>query len=387
MLGVGPRGLSQARAYQQHPRIELFAICDVNPERLAAAAQEFDIPVERRYADLRVMLDHARPDIVNIPTRTDLHAPLTLAVLGHRPPKAIVVEKPMATNLDDADQMLALAKRHGVMLAVSHQMRTTPPFQVAERLLRQGAIGPLTGVKIRGKGYYGGFDMLNIGTHLLDGARRFVGPARGVVAMLTTAGRPTRAEDVIAGPYGFGWIAGENISAQYRFGSGVFASVEFHRRSVVDDGWVHIKLYGEDGSLCLFNQLELFRRDVRDFNVGQAPWQVVELPAADRILHGVDYAANRGGDFWMAEETVNALDAGRDHQCSGAEGLGVMEMMFGAYESHFTGKRIDFPLARGYNPLLRAREAVGLGLPDPAPGELRYKDWLPQELARIGGAA
>ena len=50
--------------------------------------------MERTYSDFREMLDTENLDIVNIPTRTDLHAPLTIGVLEHRAPKAVIVEKP-----------------------------------------------------------------------------------------------------------------------------------------------------------------------------------------------------------------------------------------------------------------------------------------------------
>ena len=306
MLGVGPRGLSQTRACKLHPRIALAALADIDAERLAAAAAEFG--VERTYADYHEMLDEEDLDIVNIPTRTDLHAPLTIGVLEHRAPKAIVVEKPMATSLADADRMVELAEANGTRLAVHHQMRTTPTFQVAERVIDGGEIGPLTSIKIRGKGYYGGYDMLNVGTHLLNGTRRFAGDARSVVALCETGRRPTTAADIIEGSYGFGLIAGENISAIYEFTSGLNAFTELHRRSVSDNGWVHIKIYGEDGALCLYNGRELFIRRGRDEVVGDVPWQEYELPESDRFLHGHDFFEHAGGDLWMAEETVRALD-------------------------------------------------------------------------------
>ena len=126
ILGVGPRGLKHGRAYRQHPRIDLVALCDMDAARLAHASQE--LGVERTYGDYRAMLDREDPDIVSIPTRTDLHAPLTMGVLAHRPPRAIDVEKPMATSLDDADRMVAAAARTGTLLAVHHQFRCTPTF-------------------------------------------------------------------------------------------------------------------------------------------------------------------------------------------------------------------------------------------------------------------
>ena len=73
LLGVGPRGLSQARAYMLHPRTELVALSDIDTKRLATAAAEFGL--ERTYTEYRELLDRENLDVINIPTRTNLHAP------------------------------------------------------------------------------------------------------------------------------------------------------------------------------------------------------------------------------------------------------------------------------------------------------------------------
>ena len=85
----------------------------------------------------------------------------------------------------------------------------------------------------------------------------------------------------------------------------------------------------------------------------------------------------------MAEETVRMLEEDREHECSGYEGRAVMEMMDGTWQSHFSGARVDFPLARGEHPLRRELVAAGLPDPDPERGTLRYPEWLSGEVARI----
>ena len=59
--------------------------------------------------------------------------------------------------------------------------------------------------------------------------------------------------------------------------------------------------------------------------------------------------------------------------------------MDGAWLSHFRGTRVDFPLERGHHPLRDALASQGLPDPDPERSKLRYGDWLPGELERIGG--
>ena len=83
---------------------------------------------------------------------------------------------------------------------------------------------------------------------------------------------------------------------------------------------------------------------------------------------------------------MRVLDEDREHECSGKEGRAVMEMMDGAWISHFSRSRVDFPLERGEHPLRKELAKAGLPEPDPERGKLRYGDWLPGELARIEAA-
>ena len=87
-------------------------------------------------------------------------------------------------------------------------------------------------------------------------------------------------------------------------------------------------------------------------------------------------------DYWFVEEYVRALDENRDHECSGAEGRHVVEIMMGIFESAAYGKRVELPQSKRDHPLLRWRREHGLGEPVPAPRE--YGAWLVQEDARLG---
>ena len=299
-------------------------------------------------------------DIVNIPTRTDLHAPLTIGVLEHRAPRAVIVEKPMATSLTDADRMKELAEANGTRLAIHHQMRTTPTFNVADQLINAGEIGPLTTIKIRGKGYYGGYDMLNIGTHMLNDTRRYAGHARSVVATCVTGGRPTTAADIVEGSYGFGLLAGENISALYEFDErpdGLCGNAPAQRAGQRLDAYQDLRRGrgGVPAQLAGAVHPARARRGGGRHAVGE----VHSWPTRTGTCTGTITTTTQGGDLWMAEETVRVLDEDREHECSGLEGRAVMEMMDGAWVSHFSRSRVDFPLERGSTRCARSWQRRG----------------------------
>ena len=84
ILGCRSRGTAAARAYHQHPRTEVVALCDLVPERLAALGDE--LGVAARYDDLDRMIEAEAPDIVAIPTGTEFHYPLAMRGAGARSP-------------------------------------------------------------------------------------------------------------------------------------------------------------------------------------------------------------------------------------------------------------------------------------------------------------
>ena len=107
-LGCRGRGGAAARAYAAHARTEVVALCDLLPERMHALGDELGIAA--RYGDFHQMIRTEAPDIVVIPTATELHYELSMAVLEYG--VHIDVEKPICTDLFEADQLLALSLIH-----------------------------------------------------------------------------------------------------------------------------------------------------------------------------------------------------------------------------------------------------------------------------------
>ena len=156
------------------------------------------MPPSARYTDLDQMIAETQPDIVAIPTATELHYPLAMRVLEHS--VNIEVEKPMCIDLEQADAVIAKAKAKGVRVAVHQQSRAGPNMQAVIRAFTDGRIGQLRYIYGSGKGYYGGYGLMNIGTHMLNNILEFVGRCRSVSAVALTNGHLITPEDVHASP-------------------------------------------------------------------------------------------------------------------------------------------------------------------------------------------
>ncbi len=125
-------------------RCDLVAIVDVDEDAGRAAAAAFGIP--HSYTDVGEMLEREQPDLVDICTPPRTHAPIALQAIEAG--ANVMIEKPMATSVQDCDAVIAAAGERGVQIAVGHSDLFYPPFIRARDLVRKGAIGTFTGMSI-----------------------------------------------------------------------------------------------------------------------------------------------------------------------------------------------------------------------------------------------
>src|SRR4051794_6608922 len=111
VIGLGV-GRSHAEAYAQLDETELVALCDVNPERLRPAAEQYRC---RAYGSVDELLADGEVELVSVATPHPSHAELTIRAL--RAGKHVLCEKPMTIDLGEADRMIAAARESGRTLA------------------------------------------------------------------------------------------------------------------------------------------------------------------------------------------------------------------------------------------------------------------------------
>ena len=113
-------------------------------------------------------------------------------------------------------------------------------------------------------------------------------------------------------------------------------------------------------------------------------WQplVPKYPQSFETL-SAEYKSNpmAEGDYWFVEEYVRALDQNTDHECSGASGCHVVEIIMGIFESAAFGRHVNLPQVQRDHPLLRWREQAGLKAPDKMP--LNDSEWAEEEERRF----
>lgn len=281
------------------------------------------------------MLREADCDAVAVCVPNDLHAEVSVAAL--RAKKHVLVEKPMATTLAEADAMLAAARASRRLLMVEHAQRFDPAHAAARELLRRGRIGRITGLQGRighaGPEYWagtrsgwfverrrsGGGALMDIGAHIVDlllwlSAKR----PRRVCCTVRTVRKRIAVED--------------NAAALLEFSDGTIGS--FEASWTTQPYEVRTTFWGERGILrtTLGQRHPVVVEDARrigDPNHRLGPPRHPPLPRSIVGAYG-----------WFVE----AIAGRRPPVSTGGDGRAALEVLLACYRSARLGRWIDLPM-------------------------------------------
>jgi predicted dehydrogenase len=124
--------------------VTINAVCDLNENLAKETAKRFGIP--HTYTKLSDMLSRENLDIVDVCTPPQIHT--SVAIESMERGCNVIIEKPMAPSIKDCDSIIEASKKNGVKLSIVHNQRFYPPFLKAEKLVKDGIIGKLTGMRI-----------------------------------------------------------------------------------------------------------------------------------------------------------------------------------------------------------------------------------------------
>ncbi|PSQ96757.1 MAG: hypothetical protein BRD55_05635 [Bacteroidetes bacterium SW_9_63_38] len=122
----------------------LTTICDVDPDSAQGAANRFDI--SSAYTDLGELLSQEKPDLVDICTPPKTHSDLAIQAIeggAH-----VLIEKPMAMDVEECNEIVEAAEQNGRKVCVAHSDLFYPPFLQAQERIENGDIGEFKGMRI-----------------------------------------------------------------------------------------------------------------------------------------------------------------------------------------------------------------------------------------------
>ena len=151
-VGMGGWGRSWAKVLAQNTQlVQVVACVDMQPEMLLQLQKDIGVGEGVCFLSLEAALSATAADAVLVTTPVGAHAPVALAALAAG--KHVLVEKPFATSLPEARQVVAAADTLGKVLMVSQNYRYYPAAQTAAALVRAGTLGPVSSVSVQFRRY------------------------------------------------------------------------------------------------------------------------------------------------------------------------------------------------------------------------------------------
>ena len=322
-IGCGGRAQTHASAIAQVKRLDFAATCDLIEEKATGTAAANNVP--RTYTDFRQAIEAEEPDVVAFITPPAIRSQVILPILEYKP-KALVIEKPMAISLEEAEEIVAAADSVGTCFVISHQCRYSEEMIRLRDLIQSGRLGKIEKVIANCR-----LNLMDQGTHILDLVQMMLPEQepRWVMAQIDgtsqLSGRHTACDHAILQigyDSGMTTLASIGNRSPYAPENPDNISLQFQVSAIGSDGYAEATLaYGLD---TFFAEDETER--------GRFP--------------GFDVNANMTQSLY--EEVVDVLEGKKsEHQASAHGALHVHRVITAAYESSLQGCAIQLP----YKPL------------------------------------
>lgn len=303
----------------------LVAVGHYDRQRFAEIERRFGVPC---LAEQELLLD-PRVDVLCICTPSGQHAGQTIAAA--QAGKHVLVEKPIATRLEDADAMIATCQQNRVTLGVAFQGRTKPVFQRIHAAIRAGELGELTLGLVnlpyyRSQSYYdqaawrgtwaldGGGVLINQGIHQVDLLGWFMGDPVSVTAHALTLQRQIEVEDTLC--------------ASLRFANGALAAI--NATTTAAPGFPpRLEIYGTHGGIQVEDDTVM--RWWLQNATGEAHAASVQPSSAGAGAdpRGISIA----GHTALVSNFIHSLQEGRPPLVDGAEGRRSLAIVTSIYQA------------------------------------------------------
>jgi UDP-N-acetyl-2-amino-2-deoxyglucuronate dehydrogenase len=339
LIGTGLSATQHVTALKQVPGVRVVAVAGTSLEKARAFADSWNIP--NAYASDSALVADPAVRAIHTCTPPDLRVNIVEACAAAG--KDVLVEKPMARTIAEADRLIAICDRAGITLGAMFQNRYTPLVGSLKAAIDAGRLGRLLLIDLqakwfRSREYYtdsnwrgsadreGGAVLINQAIHSIDLLRWLGGPIVEVQGMAATTLHPIEMEDV--------------GMAMLRFANGAVGSLV--ATTVAYPGFSErLSFHGEDGTAILVQgegtiewhlRGEQSRRETATSQVSGASRDPAATPAHGHIAQFADF--------------YDALRHGRRPLVDGHEGRWALEVVEAIYRSNREKRPVTLPLAR-----------------------------------------
>lgn len=338
LIGCGRIAANHIRAVINN-ELELVAVCDILPEAMENLLGKYGLENEKsikKYTDYRKMIAENHLELVSIATESGVHAEIALYCIEHG--INLIVEKPIAMSISDADEIIARSKEKGIKVSACHQNRFNLAVQAMKMALDKGRFGKISHGSIhvrwnRTKDYYDqatwrgkwasdGGALMNQCIHGIDLLRWIMGDEVDEVYGVTAQ----QFHD---------YLECEDIGmAVVKFRNGAIGTIEGTVNVYPQNLEETLYLFGENGTV------KLGGTSANNIDV----WEFADSGDDKQGLQEETSNVYGNGHTSLFADVIDAIKNQREPYVDAVAGRNALEMVLAVYESAHTGIPVKFPL-------------------------------------------
>ena len=322
--------------------LEIVAVCDIVPEKMEEILAKHNLADDKsikRYTDYKQMLEENELELISIATESGKHAAIALDAIDAG--VSVIIEKPMAMNIADAEEIIKRAAEKNVKVSACHQNRFNVAIQEVRKAVEGGRFGKLSHASInvrwnRNKGYYDQAPWR--GTWEEDGGCLMNQCIHGIDLLRWMMG------DEVVEVYGatrqqfHDYLEAEDVGvAVLKFKNGAIGTIEGTTNVYPQNLEETLYLFGENGTV------KVGGKSTNTIDV----WDFKDETAEDQKNKGLEEETSNvygNGHTSLFADVIEAIKEDRSPYVDGVAGRNALEMVLAIYKSQKEGVPVRLPL-------------------------------------------
>lgn len=342
LIGCGRIATNHVKAVLNNC-FDFVAACDIEPANIETLLIKHNLQNDKsiaRYADYKKMIEeHPDLELIAIATSSGVHAEIALYCIDHR--INVIIEKPMAMSMADAEEIIKRSTEKGVKVCACHQNRFNVAVQKTRKALEAGRFGKLSHGSIhvrwnRNKNYYKQASWR--GTWAEDGGCLMNQCIHGIDLLRWMMGNEVDTVYGITRNQQHDYLEVEDIGmAVVTFKNGAVATIEGTTNVYPQNLEETLYLFGEKGTV------KIGGKSTNNLDV----WDFADETEADQANKGLEEQTSNvygNGHTSLYADMIDAINNNRAPYVDAVAGRNALEMILSIYKSMKTGEPVKFPL-------------------------------------------
>ena len=341
LIGCGRIATNHIKAVLNN-HLEFAAVCDTVPEQMEALLAKHGLEKDSsiaRYTDYKKMIEEVQPTLVGIATESGVHAEIALFCIDHG--VNCIIEKPIAMNMDDADEIVRRSEEKHVKVAACHQNRFNLAVQELRKALEAGRFGKLSHGSIhvrwnRNEGYYNQASWR--GKWASDGGALMNQCIHGIDLLRWMFGDEVEEVYGVTRQQFHHYLEAEDIGmAVVKFKNGAIGTIEGTTNVYPKNLEETLYMFGEKGTV------KLGGTSTNNIDV----WEFADEQEADKANQNLQEATSNvygNGHTSLYADMIDAIEHDRKPYVDAVAGRNALEMVLAIYKSQKEGVPVKLPL-------------------------------------------